>query len=74
MEIERMKLIWVNEKLDPIGILYACIASSSEEQAKECHKSFLESLDTAQRESGWQVRMRTVESWDDVPANALTLG
>jgi hypothetical protein len=74
MEIQQMKVIWVNEKLDPIGILYACIASSNEEQARECHQSFVESLDAAQKAAGWEIRMRTVESWDDVPANALTLG
>jgi hypothetical protein len=68
-----MMTIWVNEKLDPIGLLYACIACCNEQQAKECNQSFHESLAPGQKDAGWQVRMRTVSSWDDVPASALKL-
>jgi hypothetical protein len=65
--------IWVNEQLDPSGILYSCIACCDEEMAQECHQSFQERLTEQQRSEGWIARLRTVESWDDVPANALKL-
>ncbi len=66
-------MIWVNEQLDPSGIVYSCIACCDEEQAQACHESFQENLTAEQREQGWQARLRTVESWDDVPVNALKL-
>ncbi|HIK19298.1 MAG TPA: glycogen debranching protein [Leptolyngbyaceae cyanobacterium M33_DOE_097] len=66
-------VIWVNEQLDPSGIIYACIASCSEEHAKECYQSFQDNLTDEQRSAGWVVRMRQVETWDDVPASALKL-
>jgi hypothetical protein len=66
-------VIWVNEQLDPCGILYSCIACCDEESAKECNQSFQENLTEAQKEAGWEVRMRVVDSWDDVPASALKL-
>jgi hypothetical protein len=72
MEADAMK-IWVNEQLDPGGLLYACIACCDQQQAQECNQSFQENLTPAQRQDGWQVRMRTVESWDEVPASALKL-
>lgn len=65
--------IWVNEQLDPSGILYSCIACCDEEQAQECHRSFEENLTEAQKADGWTARLRLVESWDDVPVNALKL-
>ncbi|QZZ20868.1 glycogen debranching protein [Leptothermofonsia sichuanensis E412] len=65
--------IWVNEQLDPSGILYSCIACCNEEMAQECHQSFQERLTEQQRSEGWIARLRTVESWDEVPANALKL-
>lgn len=65
--------IWVNEQIDPIGILYSCIASKSEAHAKECHKSFEQNLTPQQKVEGWVARMRTVETWDEVPVNALKL-
>jgi hypothetical protein len=68
-----MQTIWVNEQLDPAGLLYACIACCDEQQAKDCNQSFLEKLTPTQKAAGWQVRMRTVESWDDVPASALKI-
>jgi hypothetical protein len=74
MEYEvSMQTIWVNEQLDPAGLLYACIACCDEEQAKDCNSSFLEKLSPSQRAAGWQVRMRTVASWDEVPVNALKI-
>lgn len=66
-------IIWVNEQIDPSGILYSCIATSDEEQAKDCHKSFQENLTEVQKSAGWEVRMRTVESWEEVPVSALKL-
>jgi len=65
--------IWVNEQIDPSGILYSCIASCDEDDAHECHKAFLQNLTDDQKRSGWVARIRTVESWDDVPASALKL-
>ncbi len=65
--------IWVNEQIDPSGILYSCIASCDETAAKECHEVFQQRLTEQQKAEGWIARLRTVESWDDVPANALKL-
>ncbi len=65
--------IWVNEQLDPSGIVYACIASCDEAAAQDCHQSFLGDLSDDQKAAGWQARLRTVESWDEVPVNALKL-
>jgi len=66
-------MIWVNEQLDPSGIVYSCIACQNEEQAKACHQSFQDNLTPDQLDQGWEARLRTVESWDDVPVNALKL-
>jgi len=66
-------MIWVNEQLDPSGIIYSCIACCDEEQAQACHQSFRENLTPEQVDQGWQARLRTVESWDEVPVNALKL-
>jgi len=65
--------IWVNEQLDPSGLLYSCIASCNEEIAKDCHESFEQNLTEVQKELGWIARIRTVNSWDEVPVNALKL-
>lgn len=65
--------IWVNEQLDPSGMVYACIACSDESQAKACHDSFDRNLTDEQKASGWMARMRSVNSWDDVPVSALKL-
>jgi hypothetical protein len=67
------KVIWVNEQLDPSGLLYSCIACCDATQAQECHESFKANLSETQKEAGWVARLRTVESWDDVPVNALKL-
>lgn len=66
-------VIWVNEQIDPCGILYSCIACCDENQAIACHESFEENLTADQKANGWIARMRQVESWDDVPVNALKL-
>ena len=65
--------IWVNEQVDPSGLLYACIACCDETQAQECHTSFEENLTALQKSEGWVARIRTVNSWEDVPASALKL-
>jgi hypothetical protein len=65
--------IWVNEQYDPCGILYSCIASRDENQARDCHKSFQDNLTDEQVAAGWVAKMRTVEKWDEVPVNALKL-
>ncbi len=66
-------IIWVNEQIDPSGILYACIACCDETQAKQCHESFEQNLTAEQKQQGWVATLRTVISWDDVPVNALKL-
>lgn len=65
--------IWVNEQIDPSGIIYSCIACCDQQQAQECHLSFESNLTEAQKTEGWIARIRTVDSWDDVPVNALKL-
>ena len=65
--------VWVNEQFDSSGLLRACIACLSEEQAKACNASFEEDLSDAQRAEGWTVVMRTVSDWDEVPVSALKL-
>jgi len=66
-------IIWVNEQIDPSGILYSCIACCDEIQAQECHQSFEQNLTPEQKQQGWVATLRTVSSWDDVPVNALKL-
>ncbi|MBE9177051.1 glycogen debranching protein [Oculatella sp. LEGE 06141] len=66
-------IIWVNEQIDPSGIIYSCIACCDETQAQECHDSFKANLTSEQKAAGWVARLRTVESWDDVPVSALKL-
>lgn len=65
--------IWVNEQIDACGILYSCIASCNEEAAKDCHQTWQEKLTEAQKKEGWVARLRTVNSWDEVPVNALKI-
>ena len=65
--------IWVNEQIDPSGLIYACIACCNESQAKDCHESFKNNLSEIQLKAGWVARMRTVDSWDEVPVNSLKL-
>jgi hypothetical protein len=65
--------IWINEQLDPSGILYSCIACCDETVARECHDTFLGSLTPEQKSAGWIAQLRTVESWEEVPATALKL-
>ncbi len=65
--------IWINEQLDPSGLVYSCIACCDEEQAKACHDSFEKNLTETQKQQGWVARMRIVESWDEVPVSALKL-
>ncbi len=65
--------IWVNEQIDPCGIVYACIAGIDEKAARECHQTWLANLSEEQKQEGWSACLRTVESWDEVPVNALKL-
>jgi hypothetical protein len=65
--------IWVNEQLDPAGLLYSCIASCDESLARECHESFKNNLTETQKKLGWVARLRTVNSWEEVPVNSLKL-
>lgn len=65
--------IWVNEQLDPAGLVYSCIACCNEAQAQDCHESFQNNLTDDQKKQGWVARLRTVDSWDEVPVSALKL-
>ena len=65
--------IWVNEQIDPCGLIYACIACCDERAAKDCHETWLQNLTEQQQQEGWTARLRTVDSWDEVPVNALKL-
>ncbi|MBD2184229.1 glycogen debranching protein [Planktothrix sp. FACHB-1355] len=66
-------IIWVNEQIDPSGLIYSCIATCDEQQAKDCHESFENNLTEIQKSEGWVARLRTVNSWDEVPVSALKL-
>ncbi len=66
-------MIWVNEQIDSSGIIRACIACRDQVQAQECHDSFENNLTPQQKAEGWVARMRTVDSWEEVPVNALKL-
>lgn len=65
--------IWVNEQIDPSGLIYSCIATCNEAQAKDCHEAFQNNLTEFQKSSGWVARLRKVSSWDEVPVSALKL-
>jgi len=65
--------IWVNEQRDGCGIVQACIATKNKQAAEDCHANWLKELTETQRQQGWAVILKTVESWDDVPVNALKL-
>lgn len=65
--------IWINEHVDPSGIIYSCIACCDQAQAEQCHVEFEAKLTDAQRAEGWVACLRTVDSWDDVPVTALKL-
>jgi len=65
--------IWINEQVDPSGIVHACIACEDETKARACHESFSRNLDPRQRAEGWIARLRTVASWDDVPVTPLSI-
>ena len=65
--------IWVNEQIDPCGIIQACIACRNEAHAQACHEEFKAKLTDDQKRQGWVAQLRTVESWDDVPVAALKL-
>lgn len=65
--------IWVNEQIDPCGIVYSCIACCDKATAEECHKTWLKDLSEQQKEEGWSATLRIVDSWDEVPVNGLKL-
>ena len=68
-----MMTIWINEQIDPCGIVYSCIACRNEKTAKECYEAWQKDLTEEQKKQGWTASLRTVDSWDDVPVNALKL-
>ncbi len=68
-----MAKIWVNEQRDPMGIIYACIACQNEAAAQDCHQSWQTNLSSQQKQEGWSAQLHTVDSWDEVPVNALKL-
>ncbi|WP_107668365.1 glycogen debranching protein [Cyanothece sp. BG0011] len=65
--------IWVNEQIDPSGIVYSCIACCDQTAAEDCHQTWVNNLTEDQKKEGWVASLRTVDSWDEVPVNALKL-
>ena len=65
--------IWVNEQIDPCGIVYSCIACCDQEAAQDCHRHWQNNLTVQQKQEGWTAKLRIVNSWDEVPVNALKL-
>ncbi len=65
--------IWVNEQIDPSGIVYSCIACCDKNAAEDCHQTWVNNLTEDQKKQGWVANLRTVDSWDEVPVNALKL-
>jgi hypothetical protein len=65
--------IWINEQIDGCGLIQACIATTNQQIAEDCHANWQQELSRDQYKQGWQAIMRTVDSWDDVPVNALKL-
>lgn len=65
--------IWVNEQIDSCGLIQACIATTNQQMAQDCHDNWQKELSIDQQKQGWQVIMRNVESWEEVPVNALKL-
>ncbi|MEN9208215.1 MAG: glycogen debranching protein [Gloeomargarita sp. GMQP_bins_120] len=66
-------VIWVNEQVDPGGLIHACLATCDETVAWQCHVNFQQNLTPDQRAKGWQARLRAVHSWEEVPVTALKL-
>ena len=66
-------MIWLSELKDACGIIYSCIAYKNKESAQDCYENWTKNLTQAQKNNGWQVDLRQVESWDDVPVSALKL-
>jgi hypothetical protein len=73
MSAELPMTIWVNEQIDPCGIIYSCIACINEAAAKDCHENWQKQLTDQQKQEGWVAKLRIVKSWDEVPVNALKL-
>ena len=65
--------IWINEQIDPCGIVYSCIACCDQETAQDCHRHWQNNLTVQQKQEGWTAKLRIVNSWDEVPVNALKL-
>ena len=62
--------IWINEQIDPAGLIQACIATRNEAAARECHQAFQNNLTAEQKAAGWLAQLRVVASWDEVPVMA----
>jgi hypothetical protein len=65
--------IWISEQIDPCGIVYSCIAYCNEQLAQECHDTWENNLTETQKQEGWTTNLRVVDSWGDVPVNALKI-
>ena len=66
-------MIWVNEHIDPSGIIYSAIACCDRTAAEDCHATFQEALTDEQKEAGLGARLRSVEPWEEAPISALKL-
>ena len=42
--------IWVNEQIDPCGIVYSCIACCNKEAAQDCHLHWQNNLTLQQKQ------------------------
>lgn len=65
--------IWVNEQKDGCGLIQACIATKNKQAADDCHAHWQKILTQKQKRQGWQVSMFTLDSWEEVPVNALKI-
>ncbi len=65
--------IWVNEQIDGCGIIQASIATTNQQMAEDCHANWQKEITEDLRKKGWLASIRQVNSWDDVPVNALKL-
>lgn len=65
--------IWVNEQIDGCGIIQACIATTNQKMAQDCHGNWQKGINADLQKQGWKAIIRQVDSWDEVPVNALKL-
>jgi len=65
--------IWVNEQIDGCGLIQACIATTNQKIAEDCYENWQKEINSDLQKQGWEATIRQVDSWDEVPVNALKL-